>query len=132
MHRLDHNQSKPARKLPKNLFVCNFCDHKVKSKQGLYFHKRSTHEKVYFDYELCEFKAPQRSGIKTHTESKHINIKHYCEFCDFEGSSKSSLRRHRFKLHSEQVNIFACDKCSFRTQFKSLMNKHLLSKDRKH
>ena len=75
MHRKEHNQSKPTHKLPKNLFVCDICDHKVKSKQGLYFHKRSTHEKVFFNCELCEFKAPQRSGIKTHTESKHMHIK---------------------------------------------------------
>ena len=72
------------------------------------------------------------NGLRRHTESKHMHIKHSCEFCDFKASDKTSLKRHKFKLHSEEVKIFACDECPFRTQFKALMNKHLLSKDRKH
>ena len=122
MDHSDQYHKQNPRKKPKTLFVCDICDHNVKSKQGLYLHKRSTHEKVFYNCEFCECKAPQSSGVRTHTESKHMNIKHFVTFVIMKLQLKIRLGS------KHKVKIFACDKCSFRTQFKSLLNKlHQLS-----
>ena len=128
----EEQQVSQRRKPPKTLFECDVCDHKVKSKQGLYYHKRSTHEKIFFECDFCEYKATQRTGLKRHVESMHMNIKHICDFCEFQSSTKCALKRHTLKFHLDKVKIFECSKCPFRTHFRSLMNKHLLSKDNKH
>ena len=89
-------------------------------------------KKIFFECDFCEYKASQRTGLRRHVESMHMNIKHLCDFCDFQSSTKCAVKRHTLGFHMDKVKIFECSKCSFRSQFKSLLNKHLLSKDNKH
>ena len=114
------------------VFECDECGHKGTSKKGIYLHKRVKHQNIKHKCNFCEFETTQKAGVKNHTESIHMNIKQKCEFCDYEAPGKPALRRHRFKQHGDEVKMFACSKCSYRTQFKYLMSRHLLSKDRKH
>ena len=110
-------------------YDCELCDRKFNGKTAKRLHVRSTHDKVVFPCEECNFKAKQRGQLKKHINIVHRNMRYKCEYCDFEGLA---MRGHRLRHHADKIKIYGCNKCNYRSENKVSLQKHMVSKERKH
>ena len=77
------------------------------------------------EYEGCDYTVRDKGSLKRHVEKKHLNILYNCEFCDHVTGLKASLKTHKLRKHSDQFKIYSCHLCSFKTQNKDLLQKHM-------
>lgn len=119
-------------KLPKRRYDCDLCDYKGTGKNALRLHKNSKHFGIRFNCDKCEFTTTQKGLLKAHTERVHLGIKHSCKYCSQELANKTSLRMHMMKKHPDDYQIFSCHLCSYRTECKDRLQRHLTGKFGKH
>ena len=118
-----HNSSKE--KGDRIIFFCDICDYSG-SKQALWSHRKSKHEKAEYRCDQCEYVASQISHLKQHKEAIHEGILYKCDDCDFTGSY-SGLWLHKKSKH--EGIMYPCDQCEFVTTTPSSLKLH---RERKH
>ena len=125
------SEKKYKRHVSKKLinYDCELCDRKFNGKTAKRLHIRAVHDKIVFPCGECNFKAKQRGQLSRHIKIVHRKIRFKCEFCDFEGLA---MRGHRLSHHADKLKIYGCNKCSYRSENKLSLQKHMVSKERKH
>ena len=133
-------------------FVCEFCQKRFSTIHQLQNHLNSHQDKTAScPIEGCEFKAINEERVSNHIKNFHKLRK--CMFCDFESEDHKVFARHR-ATHSKKVirtykcphcpktfanchnmrkhmsvhtgiREFQCHKCSYNTQKKQFLIKHL-------
>ena len=61
-------------------------------------HIKSAHENA-FVCEQCNKKFASKQGMTEHIESVHEGIRHKCDFCDYTSSFRNNLNAHIRKKH---------------------------------
>ena len=77
------------------------------------------------EYHDCKYTVGDRGSLKKHVEKKHLKILYNCEFCDHVTGLKASLKTHKLRKHPTQFKMYSCHLCSFKTQSKDLLQKHV-------
>ena len=77
------------------------------------------------EYQGCDYTARDKRYLNRHVEKKHLNILYNCEFCDHVTGLKASLKIHKLRKHPDQFKIYSCHLCSFKSQSKDLLQKHM-------
>ena len=115
----------------KKCYDCKECDFKTEKRQTAKCHYRSVHLGIiYFCGEAgCSYKGTQKGSLKIHKERVHEKIRKQCMYCEHKAYV---LRYHVMRKHPEKVKIYACDKCHYRADSKKMLQRHMISKDRKH
>ena len=119
-------------KKDEKIHECTQCDYRAKSKQAIRIHVKVKHVGIRFKCELCEFTTTTKTGLKVHVNNIHLKVKYPCDFCPFEASSASARRRHHESKHPDQYKVYSCHLCTYRTDKKELLQRHLSGKYGKH
>ena len=127
-----HGIVSSAKEEKASIFSCEKCDYTCKSIGGLKFHRKTIHEGRRFNCDLCDYQATQKHMVKLHHEKVHLKITHKCRYCDHVTSNKPSLRQHEIRLHKDEITLFSCHLCNYRTEYKELLQRHLTGKYGKH
>ena len=134
-HPLDEKMKKATKaRIPKKVinYDCKVCGYKLNSRHSRQQHMKVKHGNISFPCDQCDYKTTTEGGLRRHVDSIHKRVKHPCEYCEFKASTPAALRRHEIFLHEDLVKVYACDKCNYRARNKILLQKHLISKDRRH
>ena len=110
---------------------CKTCFRYVKDENDLKFHMINEHGQKFsffasgYKQQSTEESESEDSDSEDVTVSENISSTIFipgkkCNECNFEGKSQSGL-----KLHMNTEHKLKCDKCSFRTTTKTLVNKHM-------
>jgi len=59
------------RMVPEKVFPCDQCDYKASYSCNLNSHKRTVHEKLFFQCHLCAYKSSRKDRLHKHVLSKH-------------------------------------------------------------
>ena len=125
-----HNFSHP--KLNQEEYPCFHCTNhyggyganKAKSSYKRHIERLINREKRTCDE--CGHMARTEEYLDIHTKTKHLGIKLFqCEFqgCESKFSKVAGLKKHK-KLH-DRSNIYPCSKCSWTTDFKQNLYRHI-------
>ena len=134
-HPLDEKMKRATRpRVPRkvNNYDCKVCGYKLNSKNSRLIHMRAKHGDLHFTCEECDYKTTNPGTLKRHVDNIHRRVKYPCPHCDLKASSPGALRTHEMFFHPDLVKLYACDKCNYRARSKTLLQKHLISKDRRH
>ena len=133
---LKHGQFDPSpqKEAPTLLIKCDSCDRQFNSRKSWRVHHKSVHLGIRYqcEYENCTFSTTTKAQVKRHVELKHLGIKLQCEYCEKSFCGDGSLRDHKVKKHPDQVKFYSCHLCSYRTEHKDLLQRHLTGKYGKH
>ena len=77
------------------------------------------------EYQDCDYTVRDKGSLYRHVEKKHLNILYNCDFCDHVTGLKASLKTHKLRKHPDQFKIYSCHLCSFKSQSKDLIQKHM-------
>ena len=122
-----NNKTKSKRK-DKN-YECKLCDLKFNHRHSRRLHMNAKHGDTFYSCAECSFKATQKGSLNRHTEKVHRGKKEKCPHCQAE---VKFLDQHKRYKHPEHYKMYACNKCSYRSQHKSLLQKHLNSTEKNH
>ena len=128
---LDHS---PKKETPLQLYKCDSCERQFNSRKSWRVHNKALHLGIRYncEHENCTYSSTQRGQLKRHIELKHFDIRLQCEYCEKSFCGDSSLRDHKAKKHSDQLKFYSCHLCSYRTEHKELLQRHLTGKYSKH
>ena len=133
---LTHGQPDPSPKkeAPETLIKCDSCDRQFNSRKSWRVHNKSVHLGIRYqcEYENCTFSSTQRGQVKRHVELKHFDIRLKCDHCEKSFCGDSTLRDHKARKHPDKLKFYSCHLCSYRTEHKKLLQRHLTGKYGKH
>ena len=109
-------------KSSKQLYKCEECEAKYKSKQALHYHTSSKHEGICYSCKYCGYKAKEKSKLKRHQESIHEGVKYSCIYCEYKATTQGSLKRHQESVH-EGVR-YECIQCDYVATLQCQLKKH--------
>ena len=67
--------------------------------------------------ELCPYRYDSQVRYKDHYNNTHLGLRLYdCENCGKKFGTKEGLRRHHKNTHDEDVKLFHCDICDYKTK----------------
>ena len=92
-------------------YLCEKCDFKTKTPQGLKNHSLYHEDPKNFCGE-CDYKS---ANLSTHKETKHGGVEHKCDKCGQNFQYLRRLLRHQSSHQSSQFNCNLCDKIFSRT-----------------
>ena len=75
-----------------NLFECDQCDYKSKSKATLVLHHNSLHENMKHKCDTCGHQFSTKSNLTKHQKSIHQGSKFPCDTCDYQATGRGSLK----------------------------------------
>ena len=103
------------------IFNCKICDFEAKVEINLIQHVKRKHERkaVKFECELCDKVYTSQSALKKHKDSVHLQKKVICPDCNKIFSGKACLNLHQRTFHSINVITLLCERCNFKTTYKS-------------
>lgn len=110
-------------------YECKLCGKKFNHRHTRRLHMNAKHGDSFYSCAECSFKATQKGSLNRHTEQVHNGKKDKCPHCEVE---VKCLDQHKRYKHPEHYKMYACNKCSYRSQHKSLLQKHLNSTERNH
>ena len=111
------------------MFECNQCDKKYKSRSARYTHKKTVHSGIIPDRtevhcEQCAFTTKRKDHLKDHI--KNIHEKEVCDLCG-KGFSYRSLIDHKKVVH--EGILYNCNQCDLNLTTKGNLKAH---KKKKH
>ena len=134
-------------------YQCNVCDKEYKSQSGLRAHKITVHEGKRNKCNICEYSATQKSSLSVHIKISHLQQSFKCRICDYQATFKHhltihvnnihqtrervkcpdcnkslkqwSLSGHRKSFHSGEEPQFSCNICTYQTNRKFDLTKHI-------
>ncbi|XP_063390301.1 zinc finger protein 708-like isoform X1 [Cydia fagiglandana] len=113
------------------IYSCSLCGYQTR-KLSHYKQHRNTHlSNKQMKCDSCDYATNYSPNLKIH-QRIHSNYKPYlCTFfnCGYRCSAKSALRSHQLK-HNPDENMLYCDKCTYKTVYKSSLKKHIESHKR--
>ena len=115
----------------KQEYKCTQCDYSARSPQALRLHVKVKHVGTRFKCEQCDYTATTKNQIRVHN-NKHLGVKYPCDFCPRQFSTQGSRRKHLAVLHPDQYIVYSCHLCSYRTDNKDLLQRHISGKYGKH
>ena len=121
-------ENKKTTRKEKN-YECTLCGIKFNHRHTRRLHMNAKHGDSFYSCAECSFKATQKGSLNRHTERVHNGKKEKCPHCEVE---VKCLDQHKRYKHPEQYKMYACNKCSYRSQYKSLLQKHLNSTEKNH
>ena len=113
------------------IYKCTQCDYSARSPQALRLHVKVKHVGTRFKCEQCDYTATTKNQIRVHN-NKHLGVKYPCDFCPRQFSTQGSRRKHLAVLHPDQYIVYSCHLCSYRTDNKDLLQRHISGKYGKH
>jgi KRAB domain-containing zinc finger protein len=113
------------------------CNLRVSTPSRLREHMQVHANEKEYECDLCDYRSNVKSSLNTHKKNKHLlssdealharSRAHKCSQCDFVSTSRIAIIRHE-STHLDPVNRpFKCDKCSYATGEKKLLNNHMIS-----
>ena len=106
----------------KQLYKCEECEARYKTKTGLNLLTSSKHGGICFSCKYCGYKATNTGNIKRHQESIHEGIKYPCDKCDYQAKQRSNLRTHQASIH-EGIK-YPCNKGDYQANQPSSLKTH--------
>ena len=125
----DQHTGNNKRKSKEKNYECKLCDLKFNHRHSRRLHMNAKHGDTFYSCAECSFKATQKGSLNRHTEKVHRGKKEKCPHCQAE---VKFLDQHKRYKHPEHYKMYACNKCSYRSQHKSLLQKHLNSAEKNH
>ena len=116
----------------KRNYDCDLCDYKGGGKNALRLHKNSKHLGIRHNCDQCEYSTTQKPILEAHKRRVHLGITYPCSFCGLKCANKNSLKAHMINKHPNDFQLFSCHLCSYRTQSKDLLQRHISGKYGKH
>ena len=109
-----------------DFYCCDVCGLELKSKGGLFIHKRTKHNPNHFyECHVCDQRFTGKFGMQVHVKNVHEKLTFDCEFCGKKLRSKASLTHHIKSHHLNPAKV-ACLFCDEIFDHKSLILGHLI------
>ena len=112
--------------IAKRRWKCTDCDYSTFHLQALKIHIKGKHKKIK-DYKcsVCSYATNVKCNLKYHNDRVHLNLKNYiCDQCPFSTSTGYQLKGHKNRVHCDNLYIFHCEKCNFKTSNQECGRKH--------
>ena len=110
-------------------YECEICHIKYNSRHSRRLHMHAKHGDSFYSCSECSYKATQKGGLKSHIERVHRGKKEECPLCHVK---IKSLDQHKQYKHPQHYKIYACSKCPYRSRYKSKLQAHLNSSEKRH
>lgn len=120
-HKASHKDDRP--------WVCEVCEKDFKTQDNLRYHQLWVHtDEKSFPCEDCDKSFKRKEALVLHRKDAHPEeeIDGTCDKCGKVFESLSKLRWHISTDHNDK-DKFECDKCDRKFDFKTQLDKHLLS-----
>ena len=133
--RTEHDFGKdltPKKSQNEKIYKCTQCKYSARSPQALRVHVKVKHVGIRFKCEKCDFTCTTKQQLRVHDSNKHLGVKYHCDFCPNIFSTTNSRRKHYVDKHPDQYIVYSCHLCSYRTDKKDLLQRHLSGKYGKH
>ena len=101
------------------LYDCNFCHYKGKSKNLVKLHLNRKHDRN-FKCDRCDKTFGYQSELNRHAETHSLRC-FKCQICEFLGKSRRAIEEHHKSVH---VPKFKCDKCDKTFAYRSGLSRH--------
>ena len=122
----------PKKSNNEKIYKCTQCDYSARSPQALRIHVKVKHVGTRFKCEQCDYTSTTKNQLRIHNNSKHLGVKYPCDFCPRHFSTQGSRRHHHVNQHPDQYIVYSCHLCSYRTDNKDLLQRHISGKYGKH
>ena len=122
----------PKKSQNEKIYKCTQCDYSARSPQALRVHVKVKHVGIRVQCEKCDFTCTTKVQLKVHDDNKHLGVKYPCDFCPKLFSTNSSRRKHYVDKHPDLYIVYSCHLCSYRTDKKDLLQRHISGKYGKH
>ncbi|XP_033231849.1 zinc finger protein 431-like [Belonocnema kinseyi] len=117
-------------------YKCEKCARTYKKKHSLVTHKKLECDVMpQFRCKFCDKRFKRKFHMKTHVNhvhhKKNLNksaLRHECNMCSRSYFSLNSLNRHKRLEHASVIPHFICDYCEHKTNQKSSLLKHIMSR----
>ena len=88
-----------AIKEKKTQWPCEQCHKIYNNRQGLHFHKKSSHGGIRYPCNQCDYETSRHYQLTAHVKNIHEGIKYACIHCEFKCESKESVEQHILEMH---------------------------------
>ena len=112
-----------------NKYKCKHCTHETSLKRSMKDHLKTRHDIIgKLKCKKCSYETFNKTNFKRHTRTVHEKIKdHICNVCERRYSDKANLKNHTVIAHNFGGDKLKCDKCSYETGLKQLLDQHIKS-----
>lgn len=115
------------------VYRCRYegCPSTFTSKNNIWEHIKSIHEKGDYPCTECESHFPTKRKLKVHIGLNHREKSFSCKQCTFKAGFQFHVNRHVKKVHLKTIE-YKCDQCDekFKDQMKELFTKEWSMRDR--
>lgn len=106
-------------------FQCNQCPFYSYTKASLNYHVKSHNRNEYQSCPECSYSTHSKSGLLNHIKTHQKERPFKCLHCPYAAARKMTLKEHMEVLHNSRREIYACEQCSFKTNWARALKKHM-------
>lgn len=118
-------------------YQCEQCNYKTKIKRNFYRHRNATHSENQSQHDKDNIKTYKNAynhgdSLKTHRIKINTPIEFRCDKCEFKSLYKSSLKKHIVNKHAASIHLKEKFRCD-KCEFVTLDKSYLnIHRDKKH